>query len=361
MKKTRLKGREIIAIVLLIIGFKLADTTPAQYAQEGKNAFWLMPIVSLLVMLPSFLLLMYLLKKYKDKNLIQLIFSILGKKVGVFMGFIIFLLSYLLLILSARNYTNQITMLYFPESPTTVIMFLFLTVIFFGAKRGLQAIGTATYITLPYLKLSILVLAAAIIPKVVWLRIFPIFGDGLGTILLEGAKRGSIFFDLFILTIAYTAITSNKSFAKGIYFGGAIAFMEIIFFFLLYTTLFDYKSIDKIAFPFHDVTQYVNFGEFFTNVETFFMVFWLGAAFLRFVILIYFGSWLLGETLQLDEFEPLIFPLTLFVFPFSMIVENTITNELIFRNYLLSITTPVLIIFPIILWIVAKSKGALTK
>ncbi|WP_226038322.1 GerAB/ArcD/ProY family transporter [Aquibacillus saliphilus] len=361
MKKTSLKARELFAILTITVGFKLADTTASNYAQEGKNAFWLMPIVSFLIMIPSLLLLMYLLKKYKNKNLIQLIKKILGKHVGLFVSLIIFLVAYSLLIVDARNYADQIKILYFPESPTPIIQMIFLIVIFYGAKRGLQSIGTSTYITLPYLKISIILLALLIAQSIVWLRIFPIFGDGLGVLLLEGARRGSIFADLFIVTIAYTAFSNSKAFSKGLIFGSLFSWIEITIFFLLYTTVFDYNSIDKRAFLFHDITQYVNFGVFFTNVETFFMVFWLGAAFLRFIILIYLVSWILGETLNLDEFEPLIFPLTFFVFPLSLIAENTITNELSFRNNLFTIATPIFIFMPILLWIVAKSKGELKK
>ncbi|MRH45165.1 GerAB/ArcD/ProY family transporter [Aquibacillus halophilus] len=361
MKKTRLKSRELFAIVVVVVGFKLADTTPAQYAQEGQNAFWLMPIISFLVIFPSFLLLMYLLKKYKDKNLIQLMMIILGRPLGTITGLVVFFIAYGLLIFDARNYADQTKLLYFPESPTPVILVIFLIVTFFGAKRGFQAIGTSTFVTLPYLKLSVFMLAVLIIQKVVWLRIFPIFGEGLGTILWEGAKRGATFSDLFIITIAYTAFKNGKTFSKGIYFGALFALFEIVFFFLLYTTLYDYNSIDKTAFPFHDITQYVNFGEFFTNVETFFMVFWLGAAFLRFIILVYLASWILGEVLYMDEFEPFILPLTFFIFPFSLLVENTILNELVWRNSLFIIATPIFILLPLILWVTAKAKGDLKK
>ncbi|MCT2536969.1 endospore germination permease [Aquibacillus koreensis] len=356
-----LTTREMFALVTLLVGIKFADTTPALLAQKGQNAFWMIPIISFLIIFPSFLLLIYLLKRYKDKNLVELLEKVLGRFFGKSLGFLLFILAYATLIFDSRNYVEQIKLLYYPQSPTLIISIVFMAVIFFCAKRGFEVIGFTSWIGLPLIKFAVFLLAALIFKEAVWNRIFPIFGSGVQVIVMEGVKNSSIFLEFFLLTIAYTAFKDTKFFRRGSYFGGLFVIFEIILFFLLYTVIFDYNSIDKIAFPFHEITQYINFGDYFTNIETFFMVFWLFAGFMRFIILLYLITWIFGAVFNINEFEPLLFPFAFLALMIGVIPENAIVNELIIRDLLLDISTPLFVLFPFILWIVALCKGELKK
>ncbi|WP_407272330.1 endospore germination permease [Radiobacillus sp. PE A8.2] len=356
-----LKAKEMFAIVVLFIGLKLSDTTPSLLAQKAQNAFWMIPIVAFIVIFPSFLLLLYLLKKYKDKNLIELMEQILGTLVGKLFGFVIFLFAFLSLALDSRNYVEQIKLLYFPESPTVIVFFIFIGVACYCAKKGFEVIGFTSFIGLPLVKIAVFLLAYLIFSKAIFPRIFPIFGTGLDVILTQGVLKGSLFAELFFLTIAYTTFKETKSFRTGGILGSIFVMVEIVLFYLIYTMVFDYNSISKIAFPFHDVTQYINFGEFITNVETFFMVFWLLAAYIRFIVFLYLVTWIFAAVFNINEFEPLILPFAFFTIIAGLLPENSLINELLLRDQLLNIMTPVLIFFPILLWIVAFSKGDLKR
>src|SRR5699024_1618043 len=105
---------------------KLTDSTPALLAQDTQNAFWLSPIISFVCIFPSFLLMIYLLKKYQDKNLVELLEAITTKWIGKLLGIIIFLFGFLSITFDSRNYIEQSKLLYFPESPTLFIYLIFI-------------------------------------------------------------------------------------------------------------------------------------------------------------------------------------------------------------------------------------------
>lgn len=354
-----LRASEMFTIIGLLVGTKLTDTTATLFAQKSQNALWLTSIISFLVILPSFLLLLYLLKKFQDKNLITLMESLMGTVIGKIFGILIFISSFLLMGLDSRSYVEQLKLLYFPGSPSHVLFFIFLCVIFFGAKKGLEVIGFTSKMSFPFILASVFLLAFLIIREVVWQRIFPIFGAGLSTVLTEGVLKGSIFSEFFLLTIAYTSFKETRQFRIGTFLGMYFVIFKIIFFFIVYATVFDYNSIEKASFPFHDITQYVQLGEYFTNIETFFMVFWLLAGFLRFIIYIYLITWIFGAVFNISEFEPLLLPIAFITLLIGMIADNSIVNELVFRDTLLNYVTPLYVIFPIILWVVALLKGDL--
>ncbi|SES15097.1 spore germination protein (amino acid permease) [Gracilibacillus ureilyticus] len=356
-----LRVREIAAMILLLVGVKLSDSTPALLTQKAQNGFWLIPVISFICIFPSFLLMLYLLKKYKDKNLVHLLEAILGKGAGKAVSFIIFLFAFLSMTLDSRNYIEQIKLLYFPESPTNIIFLIFMVVVFLGAKKGFEVIGYSSWIGLPLIKASAFTIIFLVLGDLVLQRIFPIFGSGLPIILKEGVVKASMFAELFYILIAYLATRETAKFNKGSIIAALIAFFEILIFYFIYITVFDYNSVAKIAFPFHDITQFISFGEFFTNIETLFMVFWLFAAFLKFIIFLYITTWIFGVIFEIKDFEPLLLPFGFLVGTIGLLPFNSVINELHFRETLLTIMSPFFIVLPVLLWVIALLKGGLRK
>ncbi|UOQ49558.1 endospore germination permease [Gracilibacillus caseinilyticus] len=356
-----LRMKEILAMTLIIVGIKFSDSTSSLMSQQAQNGFWLIPLISFVCIFPGFLLMLYLLKKYKDKNLVELIETIIGKWAGKLICLLLFIFAFLTLTLDSRNYVEQIKQLYFQESPTDTVYYIFFIVVLFGAKKGFEVIGFTSWITLLFTKASVLIVFLLITGDMVLQRIFPIFGQGLSILLTEGVKKASIFAELFFLLIAYQSAKSTSMFRKGSIIASIIGLFEILLFFFVYVCVFDYNSIKKIAFPYHDITQFVNLGQFFTNIETFFMVFWLLAAFLKFIIFIYITSWIFGEIFAIRNFEPLLLPFSFLVVMIGLIPLNSVINELVLRETLLTIMSPFFIIFPFILWSIAFFKGDLKQ
>ncbi|SFL75058.1 spore germination protein (amino acid permease) [Gracilibacillus orientalis] len=356
-----LRLKEILAMTLILVGIKLSDSTPALMAQKAQNGFWLIPLLSFICILPSFLIMLYLLKKYQDKNIVELLESLTGKWIGKCVGILLFIFAFLTLTLDSRNYIEQIKLLYFPESPTDLIYFVFIAVVFIGAKKGIEVIGFTSWITLFTIKAAFVLVLILIYGDIVVQRIFPIFGASLPVVLSEGVKKAGIFAELFFLLIAYQSAKRTSMFRKGILLASIIVLLEITIFYFVYASVFDYNSIKKIQFPFHDITQYINLGNFLTNIETIFMIFWLFAAFIKFIIFIYITTWIFGEIFAIRNFEPLLLPFSFLVIIIGLSPFNSVINELVFRETLLTIMSPFFIIFPFVLWIIAWGKGDLKQ
>lgn len=356
-----IQGKEMYALILLVLGSHLADTTPTILAQSGKNAFWQMPVIAFVVMLPSLLVLLYLLKKYEDKNLVTLIKEILGKYIGGIFVILFFLLVFAELFSYSRTTIDELNEMYFPNSPIIVMYGILIFICIFGAKKGFENIVNTSWIVLPYIKISIFLLAILVMQEAVWHRVFPIWGDGLGLLVVEGAKKGSVFADVFLIALAYTQVKSRKGYVGATVLGSITVLVEITFFYLVYCVLFDYKSIDNVSSPFHEMTRYVSFGTFVTNLETFFMFFWLFTMMIRYVFLLYMVTWIFGELFKIKEFEPLLIPIGFITVVVGMLPRDSIENTLIVRDYIMNGMTLFYFILPFLLWSVSWFKGDLSK
>ncbi|WP_067840345.1 GerAB/ArcD/ProY family transporter [Amphibacillus sediminis] len=352
----KLAAFEMFSLTMILIALKLTDTTPSLFAQKAQNAFWYIPLLAFIVILPSLLILLYLLKHYQAKHLINLLEILLGNKLGKAIGFIFLLLNITFISLDSRNYVEQIRNLYFLNSSTLIIFVLFTIICIFGAIRGIEVIGYTAKIFFPFIFISFFLLAFLIYEELVWDRIFPIFGSGLPLIVEESLLKGSIYSDFILLTMGYSAFRKSHDFNTGGLVGLLFAIGVITFFFLIYAVVFDYNSIEKISFPFHEITQYVNLGDFFTNIETFFMVFWLLATFIRFILLLYLLTWLFGAIFNIKHFELLILPMGYLVMVVGLVPDNSVVNELIYRNQLLNLMTPIIMGFPLVLLLIHLFK-----
>ncbi|CQR45777.1 Spore germination protein YndE [Paraliobacillus sp. PM-2] len=355
-----LKTGEMFAMLVILLSLKASDTTASLLAQHTQNAFWYMPFISLLVVLPSILILVHLLKKYEDKNLVQLIEAIMGSWASKVISFMIFLSSFILMGFSYRSYVGQIKIMYFPQTPTLFLYLIFFIIVYFAAKKGWEVIGFTSKIFLPLFIVSTLILISLTMNDIVIERIFPFFGSGKLPILKEGALKGSIFVEVFLITIAYTSFKKTNYFRKGLFLGLAFSTVKIMLFFFIYATLFDYNSIVMLSYPFHDVLQYVHFGAL-TNIETFFMIFWLLGSFLRYAIYLYLVSWIFSEIFHIKHIESLLLPIGFLGLMVAVISRNVIVSELVFYNSISNYITFFYIGFPILLWLVSSLKGEMIK
>ena len=109
---------------------------------------------------------------------------------------------------------------------------------------------------------------------------------------------------------------------------------------LSYLWMFDFRSVEKITYPFNEAIRFVSLGRYITNVETFFIAIWLVAVVVKFTVYIYIVCKIFGFLFQINEFEYSILPITLLILIIAMIPENNEMNMFVIRtNVLLTLNT----------------------
>ena len=146
--------REYTSIGILMMASKAADSTPSTLYSHVQNAAWMVPILTGAMMFVPLFLLLKTLSVFKDKNLFAVIQQLLGKYIGFVVCLLIFLISSAAISADTREYTNIIRTFYFTTTPHLVIYALLLFVCAYGAKKGIQHIGSISYLVLFYVLLS---------------------------------------------------------------------------------------------------------------------------------------------------------------------------------------------------------------
>ncbi|MEN2766638.1 GerAB/ArcD/ProY family transporter [Ornithinibacillus xuwenensis] len=348
--------KEYIAIVILMIGTKLSDDTPAILFEQIKNAGWMAPIINGIIAIIPIYLLMKVVGNYKDKSLAEVTDHLFGKFFGFIILFTLLVVAFCATIVDTAIYTDIIGTMYFTKTPTIIIYGILIVVCAYGARRGFEQIGSAAWTVFPYLQVSLLLALILSIREGNTAFLFPLFGPGPWEIAKESSLRLSIYADFFYLFLFFPLIKSKKDFIKGTWLGLVFIVLNIAIFMTCFVFLFDYKTIMQLSYPYHEVIRTISMG-FLTNMETFFLPFWLIASFVRFSIYLYINALLIGHLFRIRHFEYLIPSLATLIVFLGLIPESPTFTIFNLKEKILLIATPLFFFLPVLMWVVAMFKG----
>lgn len=350
--------KQYVAIFLIVIGTKITDDKPAMLYEALLNSAWMMPIISGLVVTIPIYLLIVVIRSYEHNNLFKIFVHLFGKHLGKIIIFVLWVLLSLKLITESGVYTTIIEMKYFPKTPTLAIYALLMIVSAYGAKRGIEHIGSVSYLVIYAAKFSLFISLVLSISHGQVEFMYPIFGPGIWEIIKGSVLKISIFIDVLYLCFLIPYMKNVKEFSKGTWFALTFIIIEFSILLLAFVFLFDYESIKLLNFPYHEVIRFIYIG-FLTNIEFFFLPFWLITVFIRFSVHLYINAMMFGNLFNVKHFEYIIPTLATIVIFIGIMPNNPAFTLYDFGVNLFHIFSPILIFLPCLLWILAKFKGDL--
>lgn len=351
--------REFFAIIVLTVGIKFTDTTPTILFQKTMNGAWILPFITGFIMLViPFPFLLKLVKHYKDKGFIQIIFQITGKYFGTIISLVLFTIAFSATVIDSRGYVDIMNIMFYTQTDKIFLYSVFMFVIFFIAKLGFKVIGNTAWLSFPYI---FAVFALAVVA--IWgdLRInflFPLGGPGIYDLLREGVLHSSIMGDLIFFSVIFPYIKDYKTYKFVSFFAYGFIIFELALFYAIYVMLFDFPGVMHIAYPFQEMTRILEMGVYVTNIEALFLGFWTLASVVRFSVYLYVSVAIFGYTFNMKDFRPLMLPFAALTVMLGMLPENPVESALILRaKYILNTTWVIIVFLPPLLWVIAKMRG----
>lgn len=348
--------REYVAIIILVIGVKLSDDTPSILVEPLGSAYWMAPLINGILSFIPIYLMIKVITIYKNKNLHDCILHLFGKYIGNCISTILLLFGIGALIVDSAVYVDIISTMYFTKTPTLIIYAVLMTVSAYIAKKGLEHLGTISWLVLFYILNSLFVALLFSLQDINSHFLFPIFGPGVWDVIKGSSSHVSIYAEFFYMGLIAPYIVSAKAFKKGTLIGLSTVSILICFSFLIFLFVFDYEGLKMVNYPFHELIRLVRLG-FLTNVETFFFPFWVIATFIRFSFYLYLISLFFGGIFNIKNFEYLIPTIATITVILGMAPESPTFTIFTLRDALLKIISPVFLLFPCLLWLIAKLKG----
>lgn len=342
-------------VILCFIGTSILRI-PSGLAADAKQDAWIAALLGILMGLILVWIYTSLGSLYPNMTITQQSEKILGKKIGKVVSFLFVLFLYVncstIVWISANFLTTQILI----ETPLEVIIILWIVVVVFGTRLGLETIARAGEILFPIVIVLFIILVVSVSPNIKDLNnMKPMFESGMKPI-IKGA--------LYLLT--YTTMTNivlmmifpanvvnvkdaKKSFFSGTIFAGLMLFIVALLSIIILGSDFSRRN----AYPSYVLAKKIHIGNYIQRIEIIIALIWFITVFYK-TILYFYGSIIgLTQTLGLKDYKSLTLPLGMILVVLSIVIypSNIYLDQWDATTWLPFIFMPALVL-PLLLLII---------
>ena len=348
--------RDYVSIAILMVGSKATEDTPAILFSKVQNAAWMIPILTAGIFFIPLFLLLKTMSLFQGQNLIFVIQKLLGRYIGFFVCLVIFIITTVGISFDTRSYTNIIRAFYFRTTPILILYALLMGVCAYGAKKGIQHIGSVAYLLIIYAITGLFVALGLSTQASNVQAMLPIWGPGKIEIIKNSSQSLTLFADFFLLTMLIPYLTSSKEFRKGTWIAYIYVSIQISVATLLFICMFD-QTLGGVGYPFHSAIRYISLGSYIPNIEIIFFIIWIMSAFIRFTAFLYINALIFGHMFKIKDFEFLIPSLATIYLLLGIIPESPIELGIEWKKMVQIVAGPAFAAISLILWLFALLKG----
>ncbi|MET3322437.1 UNVERIFIED_ORG: spore germination protein KB [Peribacillus simplex] len=336
LEKGKIGSRQLTILVILYTVGDSILVIPSIVASEAKQNGWVSGIFSVAIA-PLLVVFLYdaLRKCYPDLTLVEYSQKILGKWLGIAISLLF--ISYFFI--STATYLREIgdfmTSQIMPDTPIQVIMFLFMSIVLMSARLGLEPLARSAEILFPFVVILLSSLMILLLPEIKFQNLQPVWEGGLKPVI-----RGSIPFIVFpfiesVAVLMILPFVSQKDrIRKSLFVGQLLAGSVLIIITMLAILVLGVDLTAKEIYPSYKLAQKINIANFLTRLEAILAIIWFITIFFRFSLFFYVTVLGLAQTLKLQDYRPLVFPIGMILLVFTLIMAP---NTVYYSNFILDI------------------------
>ncbi|MFB5661521.1 endospore germination permease [Alteribacillus sp. HJP-4] len=346
-----------LLVVLFTIGSAIIYIPPILAVSAMQDA-WLSAFAGLLVGLLSSLLLVRVSQLYPDLTLAEYCERILGKWAGKLAALWFISFAFLLAALNVRNMGEFMSSQILYGTPFESIHFIFICVVVFGARLGIEVLGRAAELVIPFVLFFIFVIIVSVLPEAEWNNLKPFLAEGMRPV-FAGAFQfaGFPFFELVIFLMVFPFVNQSHKAGKGFMVGVITGAAVLLVLTTLSIAVLGAEESARIIYPVYMLTKRITIGGFIERIEAVVAGIWMITIYFKLSICFYAASFGIKNLLNLKDYRPLLLPLALIMLILSVIIYPNIIYLATFteRYWTLYSGTAGLLI-PLILLVVAKIR-----
>ena len=142
----------------LMFIFEVGSTTLFALGIAAKQDAWIVILVALLIGLVFIWIYTELQNLFPSKNYVEIIIAILGKKIGIPLALLYAAYWLWPAARNLREFGELISMTLLPETPLSVILFIFILISLYALLKGVEVIARTSEIIMPLIAFSMICL-----------------------------------------------------------------------------------------------------------------------------------------------------------------------------------------------------------
>ncbi|MCD2348004.1 GerAB/ArcD/ProY family transporter [Clostridium guangxiense] len=264
---TRLSKHQLFTLMFI---FEVGSTTLFALGIQAKQDAWLVILAALLIGLIFIWIYTELQNSFPDKNYVEIIIFILGKKLGIPFVLLNLLGYFWYCARNLREFGELIITTILPQTSLWLINFLFVLLSVYTLLKGVEVLARVSELIAPIIfifmvSLYILIYMSGVIK---FSNLMPILGNGIKPIITTLPSVivfpfGEMFVFLMYWNYASEKKTIRKAAVKAVTLSGILLCISLI----IDIGALGYEYVSTAAIPLVEVIRLINIGNIITNVD----------------------------------------------------------------------------------------------
>lgn len=325
-EKGRLSSRQLVVLIMFVMIGDMALVYPITMVSGTHQDAWISSLVSMPLGLATVALMLKVHSLYPGLSLIESCLQILGKWLGT--AVCLFYLFYFLMASSVyiREIEDFLATQIYERTPGEVFRIMFLILLVYGIRLGLETLGRAAEVLLPLFILFLASLLLMLLPQIRLGNLFPIMNAPIPSMLhsvLYGVfyPFGELIAIMMILPYSNIQRNTKKSIFIGLIIGSTALNLLL---FLSITVLGPYLS-EHHFYATYVLAQKISVGEFLQRFEALLATVWVITTYFKSTIYFYAFTHGTAQLLRVKNFYTLVLPTGFLLFGLSQLIAQDIT------------------------------------
>lgn len=322
LKEGRISAHGIFSVLSILLITQLFLGIPRVMTQEGGSAGWLLILMSAAVASIGIFMMVKLLKRFPGKNFIEIAETVWGAPGRILVAVMLSLLFLYTATVVVREFAETMLTTVLPRTPISVVMFIFLTAMIFGAYNGLEVITRSSVLIFPFIVVGLLSILLLTLSFIDINNLFPILGTGLDYIVLNAFGRSSLFVEIIFIGLISSNINNTEKIPRQVWASFIVSVVLFIVVQLVYISVINLVSAEKLYIPLFQLARIIYMGRFVQRIEALYIFIWFFTGALKLTLSLYAGATALSRGFKIPFYQPLLFPLGLLVFSLSLMPRS---------------------------------------
>lgn len=273
--KENISMRQLILLFITAIISPTLRYIPSYSARFAKQAAWLTPLFSGIILFITFYILSKLYKAYKNKSLPDIICDICGNILGKIMLIIIIIWSLILLALYIKYFADRLDSTMYPQSDMNVFIISMLFLVAYIMRNGIKILARMNEILLPLIVFMLFIFLIFLVPTVDVTRLLPITINDVVPIFQGSIGISAIWLYIILMLMFSDKIKNIEKIKKlGIKTTIIITFSTIIYLITIISNL-GYKTVLNESLPTYMLIKKISFFKFIDRLDPLLISIWI--------------------------------------------------------------------------------------
>lgn len=340
--------KELTSSFVNLIIAKMFFTYPRMLVLNSGSAAWIEMLYVAFISFGLFLIINKLNKDTEMNNIFDISEQIGGNFLRTIMGLLIFFVLIVNLAMNIRIFSESIRTVLLPNTPTSMVMLLFIIAIGTGAYTGIYSICRINSLFMPIAAIVMIAFFIMLIPDINLSNIFPLAGLGTYNIFIKGLESLSLFSDIMIIYILLPFCKNRRDIKYSISYSYLIGGLSSVAIILVYTLVYPYPISSEFIIPVYQLARIVNIGHYFQRFEAMFEFTWSISMMLYSSFYLFVVCYTFTETFKIKYYKEVIIPVVLLAASLGFIPTNFV-NFLSDGHEITTVIFPVFYIVPAVI------------